>query len=138
MWGARQHNRIFKCSNCKRRSKENTGLILDAHSHLTSKDEEKVEAFSVFLPQFAIVMTSWAAWSLKLEDPDKLGSDFPSTVTKTVRDQFYQLKVHKSIGYDWIYSRGPGELADIIAGLISLIYHRSWESGTRGLAKGSR
>lgn len=36
-------------------------------------------------------------------------------VTKIVRDQFYQLKVHKLMRYDRTYSRAPRELADIIA-----------------------
>lgn len=76
MCGARQQNRIFKYSNCKRRSKKNVGLILDTSSHLTSKNEEKAEAFSVFLPQFTIVTASWTVRSLKLEDTDRVSSDF--------------------------------------------------------------
>lgn len=38
---------IFKYLNSKRTSKENTGLILGADSHLTTK-EEKVEVFNAF------------------------------------------------------------------------------------------
>lgn len=50
---------LLKDVNRKRRSK-NIGLTVDADGHLTSEDEEKVEAtnaFFFFLPQFLIVTT---------------------------------------------------------------------------------
>jgi len=39
---------FLKCISSKRRSKENTGLILVEDGHLTNRDEQKVEAFNAF------------------------------------------------------------------------------------------
>lgn len=47
---------FFKYVNSKRIYEENIVLILDEDGHLTSSDEEKVEAFNAFFPQFLILM----------------------------------------------------------------------------------
>jgi len=71
----------------------------------------------------------WAALSTELEDLSCGSSDFPFVDTEIVRDQLYQLSVHKSMGLDGIRLRAPKELADVIAGRLSIVYQRSWESG---------
>jgi len=53
-------------------------------------------------------------------------------VTKIVREQLYQLNVHKSMGPDWIHSRVLRESADVTSRLFSRIYQ--WESGVTGPA----
>ncbi|KFP59003.1 RNA-directed DNA polymerase from mobile element jockey, partial [Cathartes aura] len=53
----------------------------------------------------------------------------PFVDTAIVGDQLYQLPVHKSLGPDGIPPRGLEELADVMAGPLSIIYQRSWESG---------
>ena len=49
--------------------------------------------------------------------------------TEVVRDQLYQVNVHKSTGPDGIHPRALKELADFVAGPLLIIYQRSWESG---------
>lgn len=49
--------------------------------------------------------------------------------TALVRDQLYQLNVHKSRRPDGIHPRVLKELADVKAGALSIICQRSWESG---------
>ena len=55
---------FLKYVNSKRRSKENIGPILVEDGHLTSRDEEKAEAFnSIFASAFSHTDRPWAAWS---------------------------------------------------------------------------
>lgn len=50
-------------------------------------------------------------------------------VGEIVRNQLYQLNIHKSMGTDEIHPSILKESADIIAEPLSIIYQRSWESG---------
>ncbi|GAB0182073.1 mitochondrial enolase superfamily member 1 [Grus japonensis] len=106
------------------------GPILVEDGHLTERDKEKAETFNGF---FASVFNNtdrpWAAWSLESEDHECRNSNFPFVDTEIVRDQLYQLNVHKSIGSDGIHHRVLKELVDVMAVSLSIIYQRSWESG---------
>ncbi|GAB0207248.1 mitochondrial enolase superfamily member 1 [Grus japonensis] len=55
--------------------------------------------------------------------------DSPFVDTEIVRDQLYQLNVHKSMVPDGIHPRVLKELVDVMEGSLSIIYQRSWESG---------
>ncbi|KAK4829030.1 hypothetical protein QYF61_001805 [Mycteria americana] len=71
----------------------------------------------------------WAAWSPYSEDHECGNSDFPFVDTKIVRNQLYPLNVHKSMGPDGIHPRVLKELVDVMAGPLSIIHQRYWESG---------
>jgi len=77
-------------------------LILDAYTHLTSKEEKNIEAFNVFLTSvFNINDRSLGVLSSEVND---LGSnEFQSAVTRTVKEQLYQLSVCIGIGSDEMY-----------------------------------
>lgn len=80
----------------KRRPKESNGLILVEDGHLTSRNEEKAEAFNASV--LKINDRFWAAFSSALEDHDCRNSNIPFVVIEIVRDHLYQLNVHKSMG----------------------------------------
>ncbi|KFO62038.1 hypothetical protein N302_09561, partial [Corvus brachyrhynchos] len=52
----------------------------------------------------------------------------PFVDTEIVRDQLYQLNVHKSMGPDGIRPRVPKELEDVMTGPISIFCQMFWES----------
>ena len=70
-----------------------------------------------------------AAQSPKSEDHECGNSDFVFLDTEIVRNQLYQLNVHKSMGSDGIHPRVLKELVDVTAGPLSIICQRSWGSG---------
>ncbi|KAK4822413.1 hypothetical protein QYF61_015160 [Mycteria americana] len=121
---------FFKYVNSKRRSKENIGQILVEDGDLTNRNEEKVEAFNVvFASIFNNIDRPWAARSPESVDYECGNSDFPFVSTEIVKDQLYQLNVLKSTGPDGIHPRALKELADVMAGPLSIIYQSPWESG---------
>ncbi|PKU43375.1 hypothetical protein llap_6319 [Limosa lapponica baueri] len=107
---------------------ENIGTIFVEDSHLANKDEEE-EAFNPF---FASVVNNtsrpWASRSSELEDHERRNNDSPFVDTETVSDQLYQLNVHKSVGPDEIHPRALKDVEDVMAGHLSVIYQRLWES----------
>ncbi|KAK4824398.1 hypothetical protein QYF61_014058 [Mycteria americana] len=107
--------------------KEDIDMIIP---YTVKGDEEKAEAFStVFASVFNHTDRPWAAQSPELENNECGNSDFPFVDTEIVRDQLYQLNVHKSMGPDGIHPRVLKELVDVMAGPLLIIYQRSWESG---------
>ncbi|KAJ7424017.1 RNA-directed DNA polymerase from mobile element jockey-like protein [Pitangus sulphuratus] len=55
--------------------------------------------------------------------------DFPFVDSEIVREQLYQMNVHKSMGPDGMDPGVLKELAEVMTGPLLIIYLRSWESG---------
>ncbi|KAK4829953.1 hypothetical protein QYF61_008084 [Mycteria americana] len=121
---------FFKYVNSRRRSEENIGQILVEDGHLSNMDEEKAVIQWFFLPQSLIIQIDLGLSPLSQRTTTgQKSSDFPFVDTEIVRDQLYQLGVHKSMGPDGIYPRVLRELADVMAQPLLIICQRSWESG---------
>ncbi|GAB0181560.1 mitochondrial enolase superfamily member 1 [Grus japonensis] len=97
---------FFKYVNSKRRSKENTGPIFVEDSHLANRDEEKVKTFNA-LPQSLLILVD-----LRLPSPLNWRTTSPFVDTEIVKDQLYQLNIHKFMGPDGIHPRVLKELSE--------------------------
>ena len=83
------------------------GLVLVEDGHLTNRDEEVETFHGFFASVFNNIHRPWAAWFSELEGHKCGNKNFPSVETEIVRDQLYQLNVHKCMGPDGIH---PGVL----------------------------
>lgn len=83
------------------------------------RESEDVRWPNSLMPFIASVFSGnyrlWAARILKLEYHDWGNSNLLSVVVEIVKEQLYQLNVHKLLGPDKIHPRMLKELADIIA-----------------------
>lgn len=88
---------FLKYINSKEKSKENT-LTLVEGGYLTNTDVERAE--TVFASIFNNIDRPWAAQFFDLED--HMCQYSPSADTEIVRNQLYQLDVHRAMGPDGI------------------------------------
>ncbi|KAK4811193.1 hypothetical protein QYF61_019824 [Mycteria americana] len=112
---------FLKYVNSKTRSKENIGPIL-VEDGTKKKQRHSMLFFASF---FNNTDRPWTARSSELEDHDCGNSDFPLVDAEIVRDQLYQLNIHKPMGPDGIHPRVLKELVDVTAAPLSIIYQRS-------------
>lgn len=109
-------NAFFKYANSKRRTRDNTGLLLDELSHLTNRDIDKAETCNGFFTSvFNTSDRPWDPQSPVLEDCD-WGNDKPSAHPELVQDLPLQLDVKKPMRPGEIHPRVLKELADVIRG----------------------
>ena len=113
---------FFGYVNRKRRTKENIGPLLDGEGLLTDSDIGKTEMFNTF---FTSVFNADDGLQdpgcPELEDHDG-GNDKLPTDPERVRDLLLHMDPYKSMGPDGVHPRVLKELADIIAGPLSIIF----------------
>ncbi|PKU48534.1 rna-directed dna polymerase from mobile element jockey-like [Limosa lapponica baueri] len=96
---------------------------------MVTEDAGKAELLNAF---FASVFTAQATpqepWTLEESEKVWTKEDLPLLEEGQVRKQLRRLDIHKSMGPDGIHPRVLRELAEIIAGPLSIIFERSWRT----------
>ncbi|PKU36969.1 rna-directed dna polymerase from mobile element jockey- hypothetical protein [Limosa lapponica baueri] len=114
----------------KRKTRENVGPLLNETGAMVAEDAEKVELLNA---AFASVFTAQASpqESRTLEETENVWTkeDFPLVEEDQVREQLSKLDIRKSMGLDGMHPRVLRELAEVVAGLLSIILERSWRTG---------
>ncbi|PKU27766.1 rna-directed dna polymerase from mobile element hypothetical protein [Limosa lapponica baueri] len=94
------------------------------------EDAEKVELLNAF---FASVFTAqaspWESHTFRETEKVCMKEDFPLVEEDQVREQLSKLDIRKSMGPHGMHLRALRELAEIIAGPLSIIFERSWRRG---------
>ncbi|PKU44717.1 rna-directed dna polymerase from mobile element jockey-like [Limosa lapponica baueri] len=97
---------------------------------MVTEDAGKAELLNAF---FASVFTAQTSpqepWTLEESEKVWTKEDLPLVEEDEVREQLRRLDIHKFMGPDGIPPRVLRELAEVIAGPLSIIFERFWREG---------
>jgi len=106
------------------------GPLLNKVGVLVTEDAEKAELLNAFFASiFGAKAGPQESQALEVREEACRRDDPPLVEEDCVRDHLSNLDNHKSMGPDGMRPQLLGELVDVVAEPLSIIFERSWRTG---------
>jgi len=117
---------FLKYINNKRKTRENVTPLLKEEDTLVMRDAEKEEILNAF---FALIFNTKTS-GIPDSGGKSLGKGGLFIAEKDlVRDHLAKIYAHKSMDPNGMHPHVLRELAEVVAGSLSIIFERSWKTG---------